>query len=717
LLARLVAALLVAASALAFSSPAVRAAERLTVDDIVGANPVLGRPPTGFTWAPDGSRYVYSVPARRPHAPPTLWVHDQRTGADRPLFRADASQRGSRSRAIGQIVWSPDARRIAYVNGDALDVADANGAHERTLAHDADDPQWSPDGTRIAFVHNGDLEVVAPAGGRVVRLTHDGSASVLNGDPDWLYSEELNVDHAFAWSPDGKKIAFLRFDDTPVTNYPIQQYLVVPDNTVEHQRYPLAGEKNPHVSLRVVAASGGSVRVLYDGAPHDEYLVSFSWTPDGRAVADEIVDRAQQHLRVVAFAATGGTSRTLLTESDPHFLEEQPAPLFLRDGHAFLWLAPRSGVQGLWLVDVRTGAWRLLSGTTPVGDVAQLDEAQGLVYADVLAPTRRDHTLARFSLDGRRPMRVVTPADGYHTVAMPKHGDAFIDTWSALGHAPIVSRCIVGSEHCAVVFASRPLGDYGLGAVQLLQIPSARGPLDAWMITPPGFDATRRYPVIVNVYGGPLPVAWGVPSDDRWPGLFDQLLAQQGFIVFTVDGPASRNDRTANAALWSHRMGTVAIEGPLAAAAWLRARPYVDATKLGLFGWSYGGYLTAFTVTHAPGVFHSAIAGAPPTDWRFYDSAYTERYMGLPKADPAAYDRAAVLPAAGRLASQLLIIQGGADDNVHLMNSQTFVAALMQAGKPVDYFVVPGMRHGPSGPALARAVDQHILAWWLRTLR
>ena len=715
MLARFVAALLVAPS-LALAPLAARAAEQLTIDQIVAPNPVTGRPPAGFSWAPDGSRYVYTVPAARPHDPPTLWVHDQRSGTDRRLFAARASQRGTRSRAIAQIVWSPDARRIAYVDGDALEVADADGRQARRLVRDADDPQWSPDGTRIAYVHAGDLAVVQVATRRVTRLTTGGSARVLNGDPDWLSSEEMDVAHAYVWSPTGDAIAFLRFDESQVTVYPIQQYLVVPDNTVEQQRYPLAGEKNPRVSLRVVDLRGGAVRTLYDGAPHDEYLVSFVWTPDGRAVVDEILDRAQRQLRLVAFPRDGAAPRTLLREADPHFLEVAPPPRFLRDGRHFVWISRRDGVQGAYLVDARTGAARRLSGTIPVGAIEQVDQAHGAVYVDALAPTRREHALLRLALWGGAAPVDLTPERGSHAIAMPERGDVFIDTWSALDRAPVVlRRNLAGARR--TIFATPSLARFALGTTRLLQIPSRRGPLDAWMIVPPGFDPARRYPVIVKVYGGPLPLTWGVPSDDRWPGLFDQLLAEHGFVVFTIDGPASRNDRSANAALFSHRMGTIAIEGPLAAAAWLRRQPYVDGARLGLFGWSYGGYLTAYTLTHAPGVFRSGIAGAPPADWHYYDSAYTERYMGLPKADPAAYDRAAVLPAAGRLSADLLLIQGSSDDNVHLMNSLALVDAFVHAGKQVDYFVVPGMRHGPSGVAQARYVDAKLLAWWERTLR
>lgn len=714
---RFLRAVLAASLALTATVPrAAAAGVQLTIDQIVARTPVSGTPPSGFTWSPDGSRYVYSVPGATEKAPPVLRVHQMRSGADRVLFAARAQARGSRSRAIGQIVWSPDSTRLAYLNGDALDVARADGRGETALAHGADDPQWSPDGTRIAYVHENDLYVVALANRRVTRLTAGGSATRINGDPDWLYSEEMGVQHAYAWSPAGDAIAFLSFDESAVTDFPIQQFLAAPDNTVEHQRYPLAGEKNPRVALRVVDARGGTARTLYDGGPHDEYLVSFAWTPDGRSVVDEILDRAQRHLRLQAFPRTGGASRILVREADQHFVDVQPAPRFLRDGRSFLWLSTRAGMQALYRVDARTGAARRLSGGAPVADLAQVDERHGVVYVDALAPTRRERALLRVPLDGSRAVVNLTPEPGTHAIVMPDRGDAFIDRFSSLT-APtrIVRRTVHGAA--ATLFRTPSLARFDLGATKALTIGSQWGPLDATLTTPPGFDAAKTYPAVVEVYGGPLPLADGGEADDRWHSLFDQVLAERGFIVVHVDGPASRNDRTANEYLFSHRMGEIAMQGPLAAAAWLKAQPFVDAARLGLSGWSYGGYLTAYTLTHAPGVFRSGIAGAPPADWRYYDSAYTERYMGMPKKQAVAYERTSVLPAAKNLQSQLLLLQGTSDDNVHLMNTVALLDAFVHAGKQVDYFVFPGARHGPAGIAANRYLEQKMLDWWERTLK
>lgn len=702
----------------AVAAPAAYAAgtRQLTIDDIVAVHPVSGSPPFAFTWAPDGSRYVYSVRGATEKTPPEMRVRDVRTGSDRPLFAAQSQARGSRSRPIAQIVWSDDSSRIAFLNDGKLEVAPAAGGSETVLASDADDPQWSPNGSAIAYVHANDLYVVDVATHRTKRMTHGGSATRINGDPDWLYSEEMGVQHGYAWSPDGRTLAYLSFDESPVTAFPIQNF-VPTINTVEWQRYPLAGGKNPRVSLHAVDVRTGTSRLLYNGAPRDEYVLSFTWLPDSSGVLDEIVDRAQQHLRLQYFARTGASSRTVLGESDPHFVDVQDAPVFLRDGSAFLWLSERDGVQALYRVATRTGAATRLSGADPIAQVLRVDEPKGVVYVAAFAPSRRDRALLRIPLNGGAATNL-TPEIGSHAISMARNGgDAFLDTYSSFGSPPSITLRSLTGAPAVDIFRTPSLSRFGLGTTKALEVPSQWGPLDAQITLPADFDPARKYPVIVQAYGGPLPVSWGVPTDDSWQGLFPFLLAQHGFLVFSIDGPASNNDRAANARLFSESMGEIAMAGQLAGVAWLKAQPYVDASRLGLFGWSYGGYLTAFTLTHAPGVFRTGIAGAPPADWRYYDSAYTERYMGMPQRQKAAYERTSVLPAAAGLQSRLLLIQGSSDDNVHLMNSIAILRAMIAAGKQVDYFVYPGARHGVAGVAAQRHLDAKMLDWWERTLK
>jgi dipeptidyl-peptidase 4 len=689
-------------------------AAQLTVRDIVALHPVSGNPPFAFTWSPDGTRYVYSVTGAREQDPPVLRIHDVRTGSDRVLLAARSQARGSRSRAIEQIVWSHDGRRIAFLGNGALHVALADGTHDVILADDADDPQWSPDDARIAYVHDNDLYAVSLANGARIRLTRDGSETRINGDPDWLYSEEMDVAHAFRWSPRSDAIAYLSFDESPIVPFPIQNYLPTV-NTVEEQRYPLAGAANPRVSLRVVETSNGVVRTLYDGGPRDDYVLSFTWTPDASAVVDEIIDRGQKHLRLIEFPRAGGGSRTVLSESNADFIDDQPVPEWLDGGRSFLWISQRGGIQALYRVDAQTGAARRLTGSYPVGSIARVDQSAGFVYVDAFYPTRRDRSLLRVPLRGGNA-RDLTPGEGAHEVVMPEHGPWYIETDSSFNVPPSIALRSLAGAADASIFRTPHLSRFDLGNVRRFEIPSAWGPLDAFLVVPRDFDPSKRYPVVVSAYGGPLPVDDGVPSNDRWLGLFPFLLAQHGFLSFTVDGPASNADRSANERLFYLQMGRIAMAGQLAGVKWLSSQPFVDVKRLGLYGWSYGGYLTAFTLTHAPDVFASGISGAPPADWHYYDTAYTERYMGKPQDHRTAYRDTSVLPEAGGLRAKLLILQGTSDDNVHLMNSIALIRAFMNAGKLVQYYVYPGARHGPTGYAADLDRLTRMLDWWDRTL-
>ena len=685
----------------------------LTVNDIVSPHPVSGNPPFAFSWAPNGSAYVYSVAGKREKDPPVMRFHDMRTNRDRELFQAKSEQRGSRSRAIAEVVWSHDGKRIALINAGNLETIDPWTGRERQLAKDADDPQWSPDNRRIGYVHENDIYVVDVDSGRITRLTRTGSETRINGDPDWLYSEEMNVEHAFAWSPDGKRIAYLSFDESPIRPFPIENYLPRVSR-IEEQRYPLAGDKNPRVSLNVVDAASGRSQLLYDGGPKDEYVLSFTWSPDGRTVLDQIVDRSQKHLRWVAFAPGGG-SRTVVSESDPRFVDVEPIPHWSRDGRSLYLLSERGKTQSLWHVDVASGRARRITGDYTVQSVVRVNDRAGVAYVQANYPTRRDYALLRVDLRSGA-LTDITPGAGSHSVLLAEDAPNFIETDSSFNSPPAIVRGTLASAARARVYRTPDLRKYDLGTVRALEIPSKWGTLDATLVVPANFDPSKRYPVIFTPYGGPLGIE-GNETQNRWGGLFPFLLAQHGFLVFTVTGPASAIDRKSAERMFYHRMGEIALAGQLAGVSWMRKQPYADASRFGISGWSYGGYLTAFAMTHAPDAFASGIAGAPPADWHFYDTAYTERYMGLPSRQAAAYRATSVLPAAKNLRGRLLILQGTSDDNVHLMNSLSMLQAFMKAGKHVDYFVYPGARHGPSALMQRRDLYSRMLDWWNRTLK
>ena len=699
------------AACLGFFAPLLAAADQLTVEDLIAAHPVTGDRPGDFTWAPDGSRYLYATPGAKEKDPPVLHVYDVHAKSDHLIASAKSDSRGSRSRAIAQIVWSHDSRHIAFLNGSVLQIADAGGGHERILARDADDPQWSPDDTRIAYVRANDLDVVNVQSGLSKRITFDGSERRINGDPDWLYSEELEVGHAYAWSPRGDGIAYLSFDESWVAPFPIQDY-AAPLNQVEQQRYPLAGSKNARVQLRTVSLTSGISRTLYDSAKNDEYIVPFAYAPDGSVYAG-ILDRVQQHFRLLRFAADAA-GVAVIRESDPAFLEPPAAPYFIDHGRALLWISGRDGVRALYRVDTQSGAAKRLSGTYPIASVLRVDEKSDAVDVAALYPRPTERAALRLALDGRGTMRDLTPEAGVHEVVMPERGDVFIDKFSALNTPPRYARRSVDGVRNETIFATPSLARFALGEAKAIVIPSGAGPLDAVLVEPAGFDPAKKYPIVVETYGGPLPVNPGEAAD-AW-NIRDRLFVQHGYLMLHLDGPASRFVHSSDQRRFRGHLGEAALLGPQAAVAWLKRQSYVDVTRLGLTGWSFGGYLTAFTLTHAPGLFRTGLAGAPVTDWRFYDTAYTERYMGLPKANEAAYDRNSVLPALGKLRAKLLVIHGSSDDNVHLTNSMQLISASIKAEKPVNYFIFPGARHGPTGVAALRALYHLYLDWWERTL-
>jgi len=679
----------------------------LSIDEIFGPVPLTGRLPASIAWAPDGSRFLYTLPDRT-NAPVDTHVYDVRTRRDAIFFRGKSEGKGSRP--VAEFVWAPDSKHLAYLDAGDLWVIASDGTGKRKLAQDADDPQWSPDSARIAYVHANDLYAIALNGGAPQRFSFDGSPDVVNGDPDWVYSEELEMHHAYAWSPDGSRIAYLQFDQRPIAPFPIVDFLNSP-STIEEQRFPLAGAKNSVVTLRV-AVPGGATRTLYSTKPADDYVASVGWTPAGLPAAT-LLDRSQKRLRYVAF--DDASPRTLILDHDPDWVDFFGEPHWLRDKRRFLFVSERDGQASLYLGDVQGGVRRLTRGFRAgleAGDnpVLGVDEARGVAYLEAAYPTRRDATVLAVPLDGGLPRPLVAGHGAHHFTFAPdaRH---YMRVDSAFGVPPAFSLGTTAGSGTRLFARARPLDDANFGSTKLFEIDSRLGRLDAWMILPPGFDPAKKYPVITYVYGGPA----APTTADAWGGdtyLYHQALAQRGFIVFSVDGPGSQIDSAAAVRRLYHAAGPASLAGQLEGARYLRSLPYVDARRLGIWGWSFGGYETTYAMTHAPGVWDTGVAVAPVTDWRFYDSIYTERYMGTPQQFPAAYAASSVIAAAGGLRGHLLISHGTSDDNVHLANTIALLQAFIEHGKQIDFMVYPRKRHGIPGVPQRRHLFTHMLEYW-----
>jgi len=529
------------------------------------------------------------------------------------------------------------------------------------------------------------------------QLTFDGkNGEILNGVPDWAYAEEFGTRHAYGWSPDGTRLLYLRFDEREVNAY------AIPDTGLQ-ERYPLPGGKNPKVQLRTIDAAGRGARTVYDAAAQDEYLPAFEW--DGNAAVFEIVDRAQKHLRIVSAAA--GRVSEMYSQSDAQWVEPVPLPLRTAGG-ASLWLLDRDGTFGVYR-RAADGSFKRLTGAYRVLALLGYDEQSGRAYASAAYPSRRDRAVIAISADGA-VNTVLGGPDGHDAVLSPDRRLA-VDTASASGRPPQTSLMQLKDGTSLAVLAERSSAlASALLPVENLEVPSDYGKLDAWMIRPQPFDPSRRYPVVVYAYGGPdYPTTANIFEGAR--ALYHQLLARRGYIVFSIDGPGSQIDDDANARTLFKNAGPGSLAGQEAGARYLRTLRYVDPARIGIWGWSFGGYETIYALTHSTS-FKTGAAVAPVADWRAYDSIYAERYLGSPSADAAAYDRNSLLAGNAVLHGDLLLQHGIADGNVHVVNSRLLSEKYSHRGREVALKLYPGASHAIRQLAARRQVYEQMLDWW-----
>ena len=588
--------------------------------------------------------------------------------------------------AVGQELYVLDV-----VKGQARPVSEAPGAK--------DAPQWSPDGARVAYLRGNDLYVAELATGKETRLTTGGDEDHLNGRLDWVYQEEVferGDFHAFWWSPDSRRLAFLSLDETQVPPFTLMDDRTQPQKKVTY-RYPQAGEPNPVARLGVVDLEG-TVAWMEDPFPGQETLVvRVGWDPKGRLVAN-YQDRIQSWLDCRRFE--NGKGQSLVREESRTWVEHLPLPRFLKDG-GWVWQSPRSGYHHLYRYDAEgqlKGA--LTQGTWDVRAVHGVDEAKGRVYFD--ATQRNPIGLDAYSADLDAPvpnsrLHLITSNPGTHAVTFNAAFTLAQDRWSDISTPP--ERLLINREgqilHRIPTATTAAYQALQMGKVTFQTIPARDGfPLESFLVLPPDFNPARKYPIFQYVYGGPdAPMVRNAYSRSA---LWYQFLAQQGIVTWVCDNRSSSGK--GSSAHGIHRnLGAQELRDQLDGLAWLRTQPWADLDRVALYGYSYGGYFTAYALTHSK-AWKIGIIGAPVVDWRLYDSVYTERYMGLPKDNPAGYDSASALLAAARLSGKVMMIHGTLDDNVHPQNSVQFVDALEKAGMVAPLTLLPGSSHSPKAP-------------------
>ncbi|MFZ5788003.1 MAG: DPP IV N-terminal domain-containing protein, partial [Acidobacteriota bacterium] len=568
-----------------------------------------------------------------------------------------------------------------------------------------------------------DLFVLDLASGAESRVTNDGSPDRFNGVFDWVYEEELagRDTRAFAWSPDSRALVYLSLDESRVPRFPHVD-LLEPHPALDEQRYPRAGDPNPVPTLHVAELGdpGSTPRVRRIALPEGryEYVPRLGWVPGTRSVWFQLLDRPQTRLELVRHDLDRDASTTLLVDEDPAWINLHDDLRFLGDG-SFLWSSEKTGFRHLFLHDARGKHVRqLTSGSWEVLSLEAVDEKAGVATFVANEASALGRGVYRVGLDGKGFARV-THGAGVHRATVSPDGRWAVDSYSELTRPPLVRLVAAGGTIARVIAANEhpEIEKYRTSKPELVRIPGPHGRELMGVVTRPlDVQPGTRYPVVVYVYAGPHSQS----VQNGWPGrsgLIAQVLAARGFVTFAMDGrgTAGRGRDFERALL--RRFGKVELEDQLAGIAWLKKQKYVDPQRIGIWGGSYGGFMTIYAMANAPGVFRSGVAIASVTDWRLYDSIYTERYLKLPADNPGGYEDSSPVHQAARLGGRLLLVHGTADDNVHWHNTLMMADQLVRAGKDYELQLYAGATHRSYRPDQRADEYRRMLDFFERTLK
>ena len=712
---------LCAVIALCFESGTAQTApaKTLTIDAMFQPGGLAGRGPENMEWSPDGTKLSF-VQRDDKGEKGELWYVDAASGEKRVLVSAEKlaslapdvnkvknereKERLTRYR-VAAYVWAPDSKHLLFDSEGQLWLFDllTQTAVQFTSAPDpSGDPKFSPDGSHLAYIRKHNLYVRPVAGEDEKHLTKDGSESLLNGEIDWVYAEELEVRSNYSWSPDSRDIVFLHMDETKVPTYPITDWM--PRHpAVDPQKYPKVGDPNPVVKLGVADADKGKVRWISLTSDEDTYIPRFGWVREG-VIWAEVLNRTQDKMDLYFVDARTGKSRIVLTEatSEAWIDFEHTEVRFLRAKPYFLWPSWRDGNMHIYLYSFDkqnplAGDAKLERPLTQ-GDFAVLgiegvDEAAGTVFFAANKDDPRQEHIYSVQLDGSG-FKNVTPEEGEHSANFSDDGKHYAHTFSGPKTARQTALCAVGAK-CSPVWQARDeIAEYGLRAPKFLEFKADDGTtLYGSLLLPPLMPDGGKIPLIVNIYGGPAAqmVRKGTPNP------FDEILARKGFAIFAVDNRGTPGrDRKFQTAI-RHEFGAVELKDQLTALDQVLAQyPQLDKDRVGIWGWSNGGSMTLYAMTHSDR-FRAGVAVAPVTDARNYDSIYMERYFGLLKDDKEGYDMSDATKSADKLHGALLLVHGTSDDNVHFQNSVQMIDALIKAGKQFRLMIYPNKTHSIAG--------------------
>ncbi|MGZ4830699.1 MAG: DPP IV N-terminal domain-containing protein [Candidatus Angelobacter sp.] len=715
---------------------AAAAAQELTIQSIYAPAGLIGRAPDTIEWSPDGRKVSYFLHQEQgdkadlyyidvTSGKPAVLVTSEKIAAMKPPVTASKDDREKDNRERYHVAgyhWAPDSNHILFdANGQLWYFTLSTGQSVALSApgESATDPKFSTDGKSLSYIRKHNLVVKRVDGGAEKALTTNGDDNLLNGEVDWVYSEELEVRSNYFWSPDSSKIVLLQMDQNKVPTYPITDF--IPHHpTVYQEKYPKVGDPNPEVQLGVVKAGGGAVKWFHLTDDKDTYIPRFGWVRDG-VVWATVLNRAQNQLDLYFVDAASGKSRRVLSEKSDTWIETDNDLQFLKSGDKFTWPSWRDGHTHLYLysfdkanplaADARL-VNQITKGDFEVFDIEGAEEASGTIFVTTNAGDDRQRHLCSVKLDGTG-FQCLTKG-GTHSATVSPNGQYFVDHFSSLMTPPQLSFCRVGGS-CDIFWRSKSVDSLNLIAPQFVDFKAEDGTVLRGLLYLPPDSAGKKVPLLNNPYGGPH----GQTVRDLWGGagfLFNQILMRDGIAVLQVDnrGMGARGKKFAAALV--HNFGEIELKDQLASIDQaLQKFPQLDGSRMGWWGWSYGGYMTLVAMTHSDR-FKAGVAVAPVTDWRDYDSIYTERYAGLVPQYDEAYKKGSPINYAADLKGHLLEVHGTSDDNVHMQNSMQMINAFINAGKQFDLQLYPRKTHSISGPGTRVHLFTRIRSYFHREL-
>jgi dipeptidyl-peptidase-4 len=689
----------------------IQAQKSITLEDIWKKGTFRSAPFLGFQGLNDGLHYAKRVrnellafpyaaekdPAVRLIAdlnPDLLVVRGSKVIVEEHEFSAD--EQLLLLRASSEQIYRHSVRAMYYV------LNPATGTITEVYPKKVMYASLSPDGSCVAFVFENNLYIHELRNGEIKQITRDGKVgSIINGAVDWVYEEEFSMSKGFEWSPDGSSIAYYRFDESAVKEFTMDMYgALYPER--ESWKYPKAGEDNARVDVFIYQRNNGTSVRCETGSERDQYLPRIKWTRNSQILSVQRLNRTQNHWELLYFDALTGTGKVVLEEISNTYIDIHDDLYFLNNGHQFLFTSDLSGYKHIWMYDTRKGKRTpVTQGAWDVASLDAVDEERGLVYYSSFQISPVEAHAYKIGLDGKKPI-CLNPEPGHHQVTILPGNKYYVDIHSTFTQPETISLVSLESQQRQVLEQNKKLRDtlagFQFGAVRFGSIPlTSSAPLRYWMILPPNFDSTKKYPMLMHVYGGP-----GANTvNNKWSGsnyFWHQMLAQKGYIVVSVDNRGTGHQGAAFQKATYLQLGKLEQEDQAFAARWFaRNMTFIDSGRVGIWGWSFGGYLSSLCLAKSPEVFKMAIAVAPVTNWRYYDNIYTERYLRKPQDNRGGYEQNSPINFVRNIKGSYLIVHGTADDNVHFQNTTEMVKALIEANVDFDSEIYPDKNHGIYG--------------------